>query len=323
MKFSVTLIVVLLFLTVAFFYVHLMPEPEDVQVEEMPAVMKVLPLEDGDEVTSIEIRYADRGDAIRLGRHEDGWYLEDPVVDKAEELVSEGLMKALTLSAKARRLKRERGWDEYGLENPQLRIGVETRKNPVKRWLTFGDSSPVGNRVFARWEGEDEYFLVNPELLRVFDRSAYSLREKKVFRSALRSLDKIRLETLSGEFEFIRKGEQWLWTEPITILGEPVDRESLDRIQTALRNLYIRDFLDERDIRDWEAGLSVVMARVQLWSGESVEQLDVGREKPERAAFYGRRAGDESMFLLAADKIRQLFEVIETLAVRAGSGSAV
>jgi len=313
MKFSVTLVFTLLFAVVVMVYARLMPPQEPEMPLEPPPVMKLLPLESGDEITGIEIRDFKENQTIAMARENEEWFLTYPVRYPAEQLLARGLVHALTLSSKARRLIPEKDWDEYGLENPAMKIGVRTRNYDEMKYLLFGDKSPVGNFIFARWEKENEYFLLNAQLKPAFERTVYSLREKRVFRIPESEVQKIRIKLGDRVYEMVKRANAWLWMEPIPLLGVEIDPNFVGELTEHLRELYIKDFLDTENKSSREMGFSLAgsLIRVTGISGES-DELQLGSELPSRDAFYARRENENVYFLVARGNIRGLFEIVET-----------
>jgi len=319
MKSSITVVFSLLFLVVAGFYIYLMPSGEGESVLETARAMKLLPLEEGDEIKLIEILRPEGDQIILLERYGTDWMLTKPVKDKADLLMVDGLQRGLRLSSKARRLTPEKGWEEYGLEKPALKIGIETRKTGKRRYLYFGDPAAVGDFIFAKWAGEEEYFLLNADLMRAFDRSVYSLREKRIFKVLRKDLTKIRIRAHTAEYEMMKDSLGWVWSEPIALLGEELSKQEVDEILAHVRQLYVKDFLDGDRRAKTELGFSADAGYVRLWGkseGHS-ETLYLGSDVPKKDGFYGMRGGQEGYFIVARGNVRSFFEMIETLALRA------
>ncbi|MDP3921117.1 MAG: DUF4340 domain-containing protein [Candidatus Omnitrophota bacterium] len=325
MKSSVTVIFLLLFVVVAGFYVYLMPSENAPPPPEVVRALRLLPLEAGDEIVLIEIIDAEEGKSIMLENNEGTWELTKPVRDTADILMAEGLEKVLALSSKARRLVPDKEWSEYGLLNPKVKIGIETRKKRERRFLYFGDAAPIGDFVFARWEGEKEYFLLNADLMRAFDRSVYSLREKRIFRTLRKDIEKIRIQGLDVDYEFVNNEQGWVWSEPIDLLGEELTKRQVDELLSQIRELYVKDFLDGESRAKEELGFKLGSSAVRIWGHPETgsEILYLGDEVPEKDAYYGLRSGESRYFVVARGNIRSLLEIIETFVIRTREGSGV
>ncbi|MBI3313374.1 MAG: DUF4340 domain-containing protein [Candidatus Omnitrophica bacterium] len=317
MKLSTTIVFTALFLVVGGSYFYLKPTlgPETPKDTPIPLSLRVLPLEKDDDVTWLQIQNFSKKETITLIKDGENWKMKFPVQGAADPLIVKGLISALKLSAKQRVLLPERGWEEYGLVQPQIKVGIETLKNKGRKYLSFGNLSPVGEKVFARWEGEKDYFLLNQDLLRAFDRSAYSLRWKQIFRILPEKITKIFVRTKKTEYEMVRRDGTWFWLQPVDIAGDKVRREFLPEIILRLAQLYIKDFLDQEKGPPAKFGVISTSPAVRVWGeAKEYEALEIGKEIPAKDAFYGRREGEETYFFMARGNVQDFFKRIEEIA---------
>lgn len=311
MKSSTVTLFAALFLVVAIFYVSLNYTEHEVPKIRAAADAKLLVLEKGDEITKLEIQNSPEKRPIRLERHGKQWVLTEPVQYPADHRLVEGLVGALTFSVKARRFGREKDWQEYGLSKPSLKVVIGTARSKRPRVLAFGDHSPVGNFVYARWEPEEEYFLLSADMKRVFERSVYSLREKKIFQFPFSELSRVNIRTFQGEFEMTKRGGNWLWLEPVSILGERVANDYVDAVMKAVDGLYVNEFLDAKKKAE-DLNLSLLAPSIALTSQNGkVEILQIGREMKLRDAYYAKKREENAIFLVAKPNIDFLFETVE------------
>lgn len=319
MRFSLTVVFFLLFLVVVAAYVYLVPSSRSKSAATETASLnaRLLPLAENDQIASLEIENLPQKEKIVFVRENGRWFLREPVQGAADKLLVDGLTAALTMSSKARRLIPESGWQEYGLQEPALKVGVVTRENPEARRLYFGDKSPVGDFVFARWEDENEYFLLDPNLMKAFQRSAYSFREKKIFHQPLKHLSLIRIQNESEIYEVNRRESGWVWVEPIEFIGQPVTAQEADLIVSLMRGLFVKEFLGtETDAA--EKGFGMLGPETLLMMKGSEEELGevlrLGEELPVRDAFYARKDGEPEVFLVARENIGEIFALFRSLA---------
>lgn len=322
MKFSTTLTYSFLFVVVAGAYTYFSPNERPPVPQGLPS-HQLLPLEGDDTIAWIQIQNRKKKETVTLASQGEAWRVEYPVRYPADPLLAQGFVTALSLSTKARRLHPEEEWDEYGLENPDIRIGIETKRNKNRRFLYLGKKSPLGDYIFARWEREGEYFLLDANLKRSFDKSLYSLRDKRVFRSRLNEATKIRLEGFhDAPYEMLKKDNHWFWSEPRTLSKRPIKKERLDELLFLIRDLLVKDFLDEEKTDLAKTGLSEKAGSLAVWvKTEKSEILRLGHEVPPRDGFYARRDGENTLLLVARANIRLLFETFETMVLEAQKGS--
>ncbi|HTL48569.1 MAG TPA: DUF4340 domain-containing protein [Verrucomicrobiae bacterium] len=315
MKFSVTVVFFLLFLLVAYFYVTLMP-PESAKSPASQTAGKVLPLEEGDEIAFLGIHNKEKHEDVVLVREDKTWRMKEPADDLAEAATVESLVLALTLSSKARRLMPEKGWDEYGLKDPRLVVEVQTQKRPETRRLFFGDDAPVGSFVYARWEGEKDYFLIDRNMKRVFESSPLSFRERRIFTVPLKDIQRIRIQNPQHSYEVLQKDSQWFWTEPVALLGDSLTEEHRDRLLSEMANLFVKEFLGAaKSKKAREYGLMTPHGSITIWAAgtDPAAELVLGNELPEQDAIYSQKNGEENIFLVSRGKILAFFESLEAM----------
>ena len=315
MKLSTTVVFSLLFVTVAGFYTYLNPRSDSPATLSQVASLRLVPLEGDDRIDWIQIQNLERKEIITLTLQGDDWVLKYPVSYPTDPLIANGLVTALTLSTVNRRSLPQESWGEYGLRNPSIKIGIQTKRDKKRRYLYLGHESPVGGHVYAKWEGAKDYFLLDVNLKRAFDRSLYSLRQKQVFRTPVGDISRVYSKTFSRELELARQNGEWVWMKPEAISGRPVPKERTDELLILLRDLFVKDFLDTEKKNRSEYGITDEGMSIKVWgSSAAPEVFYLGQEETTKDGFYGTRAGENIIFLVARDNVRVLFEMLEAAA---------
>lgn len=310
MKASVTIFFFLLFLGVVYLYFYLTPEP-DTAVQAPTEIVKLLPLEAEDEIIGLEILNRAQDTRIHLSKRDGGWYVEAPIQDAADNMIVHGMATALKLSAKARRLTPEKDWTEYGLADADIQISIKTSQSDEWKTLLLGDQSPIGKFVYARWQGDEEYFLLDLNLRKVFKRDLFAYRAKKMIQSDLSGLTKLRIETRKENYEMSIVGEEWLWSEPILSLGEAVAPEQLGAVLTRLAGLYVKQYVGNTVPEDV---FEYPFAVFKLWSGDAeIEKIVIGRMTPDMNAYVAKRNEEQDAFLMDAEKIGNLLKDVHAM----------
>lgn len=309
MKLSKTLFLALLLAGLLTYYFWTGQSSRDAGAGLAP--VKLLALAPGDFVTALEIENEISKENLSLVREEDGWRLESPVKDPAENFLAEGMASALTMSQTARRFTVEDGkWKEFGFDEAQIRIGIETKDNPARRTLLLGGQSPVSRMVYARWEGEKECFLVPSEIKAAFDRTVYSLRRKKIFPLNWDQVTWLEVRMEGRRYRLAREGETWRWQEPP--LGAEISAEKILDLIYAFRSLYVKEFLDGEDPARRKFGLGKGENYLALGekSGES-EKLILGSPVREKDAFYAARESENRVILVSRESLRSLLAALD------------
>lgn len=303
MKAGTTTAFLLLFILVGVCYLYLDP------VHNPPLNAPVLSQDvfhsaDG-EITMIQIQNLERNETLKLVNENGQWKITYPIQYPADPMMAQGLNAALKFSHKARRLVPEKGWDEYGLLRPAIKIGVENKPGQ-RRYLYLGDKSPVGPFVYARWEGEKDYFLVSQDLKAAFDRSLYGLRLKKVFRLPLKDVTGLYLHRGAATYEIKKqKTGEWVWSEPVSALNKKVSEQSVVEILNRLQDLNAKEFLDnEKTVKDFE-GDTIVL---RLHAGDQSEKIKVGGEMELQDAFRAMRSDESVPLLISRPNLNSVFQ---------------
>lgn len=310
MKFSMTIIFSLLFLVVLVVYLNLDPSKLNFNQEEAskPEAVRVLPLSESDEVTRIQIQNRLGQETVTLAKKAGNWMLEFPVQAPADPMLAEGLVASLKLSNQIRRMSPEKKWEEYGLKEPQLKVGVDTKEGKSRRYLLFGHAAPIGENVFAKWDGEKEYFLVARELKAAFSQSVYSIRMKRVFQMPLKEIQKIHFRVKNEDFEISQHKGKWFWMEPILLLGEPMEPMDTQMILSKVENLNVKEFLDGDPPPAVRTGFSLLSDSIKVSNEQKKEEtLDLGVEVAARDAFYARSTAHPT-FLISKSYLSDFFE---------------
>ncbi len=326
MKASVTFVFSLLFVAVAAVYFYMVPPPApppDAAAPKAPSGA-LLPFDKKQPLVWIQIQNIEKNLTMTLEKKDEDWTIKFPVEGEADNRMIEGLVQALQVSTRARRFPRDKDWEEYGLWRPKLKVGIKAQGQD-RRYLLFGDASPVGPQVFARWEGETEYFLVSEDLKRAFERSVYSLRRKEIISLPAQDIIKLHLQSPSGDYEIMKKDDKWFWTEPIPVLGSLLTKAQTDEILNSVARLYVKDFLDGETQEPSESGLAAPETLLTVATAKQTLELKIGGEITAKDGFYAQTSGkDSKVILIAQANLRKLFETIETMAKDAeGKAAAV
>lgn len=275
--------------------------------------VEILMLAPGDRVTRLEVENMKTKEKVILRREEAGWFLESPVNYPAEDLLVRGMVAAVTHAHRLRRFPFHRTLPkELGLNPPQIRIAIETQKEPRRQVLLLGAGSPIGGMGYARWEREKEYFLTPPEFKAVFERTAYSLRRKKLFRVPWDEVTRMEYRTPKKLYRLEKNGRVWRG-----FLGEEakeIPLEKVDHLIYAFQSLYVKDFLDGKDPANHELGLVKGRSDFRLeGKGGLLEKLTVGSQAKGRDALYALREKENLVLEVAQPNLTALEAQWETL----------
>lgn len=273
---------------------------------------KVLNLQEGDSLSFLQLEHPiSPGQRIGLKRKGSDWVLVAPVYYPAETFLVEGMAQALTFSERERQFSNtDPSAKEFGFDSPSAKIIIKTEKHPNPRTLLLGAESPVGAGVYARWVGEDKVFLVPGQLAASFERTAYSLRKKKLFRLNWDNVTWIFVKTGSKKLRLEKKAGLWHWVEPA--LKEEIPLEKVMDLIYSFQSLYIKEFLDGKSPDEKEYGLRAKEIIIAAGDEKGTEEkLILGESAKGKDALYTFREGENLVLLVSEKNLKSLLENFE------------
>lgn len=193
-----------------------------------------------DQVDSIEI--ARPSDTILLKRTLDGWNLESPVKDQADNTAAEDLVK-MAAAEKILDVAKEGSdidWAVYGLDKP---MGTITFKNSAGQINAYqiGTKNNFENNPFARRDNESRVLVVKSNWLTRVQNSAVEYRDRRFFRHKMAAIDDLKLKNKKGLVEITRKDGQW---SAVTPQGAILDQQKVRELIRGISNAKAAQFVD-------------------------------------------------------------------------------
>jgi len=323
MKFLRTFVFFLLFVTVALLYAYQKYLAKEALINTPDEVTRNVVLSPEDVIDGVTLIDHVQKTQLILRNGKEGWMMESPVRYPLERGIGQGFAIAGRMASRQTRLRAEKDWGEYGLEKPEMEILFDLPgKKPET--LLLGAQAPVGKAVYARWRGERGYFLLSPEMKAMFRQSAYSLREKRIFRVAPEKFRKIYLEMGPYSCQWKKDGGVWYWMEPVSKLGQKASGEEPYVASDAIEGLHVKEFLDNNRRSKAELGFFMIHDRIRVETDDGqVLTLQLGNEVPERSAYYGFVEGDDLVFLVDRGKIIKIFDLVRKIGERELQGDAI
>ena len=317
MKLRTIVLVAFLFAVVSGAFVYLDPLHVEPVTESEKVSMRLMPFTERGQIGLVEIQSASGGKTV-FERVDGNWEVTYPVQAPVHGAVMESLITALRLSLKARRLEPEYGWDEYGLTDASLKVGIKTELNPNLRYLVVGNTSEVSDHIFARWEDEDDYFLLESQLKKIVEQTARAVERKKIFMLPMEDIEKIRIENAEAEsYEIVLRDNGWLWMEPISILGSPIESEDVSQVKDWLDRIYIKEIVKATDENEDEFGFYLFGNSIKVVLKDGTEDvLYFGNLWQEKDAFYAKREDEQEYMLAVKKNVDAFFDGVKHLATK-------
>ena len=253
-----------------------------VEVADVDAVLLVRPGE-------ADVRLTRGGDGFTV-REGDG---EPAPADPAE---ADELLQNVASLASGRTLAGDAA--EFGLDPPALSIAVVVGDETLTAAL--GDETLTGGNRYLRF---GDALMVTPErAFRNFDRSAWDLRDRRVFRGDP-SARGLRVEADGARAAMTRDGGDWTVTEPFRLRADP-----FSAAQLAANLLDLRMTALAQGDGDFGFATPRLAAEITLARGEEVEARTVvfGADRPPGVS--ARVEGDPLVFVVAEEPVEALEE---------------
>jgi hypothetical protein len=277
----------------------------ETRVEERIESKRLLSLAEGAEVTGLILERKGQ-DTIELLKEGNSWRLEKPVRYPAEYLIADGLRTALTATTWERSfLKSEVNLEDMGLDQPEIKVGVNLKGGGQDgtRWLLLGKEAPATRSVYAAWEGGDQVYLLFDSFARSFDKTLYSLRQKKIFETAADEIHAVEIRLEGKNFILIRHEKQW---RSAAADAEVLDQARVESFVAALSGLYVKEFLDALNPANPDLGLADKKHLIALTQSDGREStLWIGKENKEKKGFYAMKDGETQVLLVPSNPIRE------------------
>lgn len=321
MKFKHTLLFILLFVIVLGIYVsqnkkqtqkvaEVQKTNEEfiVQVEE-----KGLELKPDEKINFIQVQNIEKDAAFWLEYQDSEWNLVYPVRALADQSMAQGMAGMVKMAMNQKLLRPEADWEEYGLKDPEMKIGVGTTAGQERHFLLLGETAPLGDVFFARWDDRQAYFTLPNAVKAAFRKTVYEIREKRVFLTPLPKMDKITIALGERSFEWMLKKGAWYWMEPLDLLGKSVEPDQMAAVIQILSRLYAKDFVAPADQAKFASKVDMISDRIVIRAGSQSETVFIGDEEPLKTAYYARRENDKNLFLIDQTKIIEVLELLDAL----------
>ena len=277
---------------------------------------RLVDFKDG-EVQRIELV---RGDsALILTRGVEGWKLNSPVVDGADQDAVERYLRNLQESEREKTIVDSAAVTDsevvkYGLDTPRLSVLLHT-EDGVNKKVDFGIDSPTDRFTYARTDGDNpEIFVLRAWRFDNLDKGVFDLRDRRVLAFARDEVMEVRRSGMGGEAIFARDEGKWQLRKPVAALA---DEDEINGLLDKLDNAEVEAFADEDP--DSEAlavhGLDgSEQIRIELLVGQdrAEKTLVIGAEDAE-GRFYARDASRHQIFLVDSTLVEHLGKSVDQL----------
>jgi len=205
--------------------------------------------------------------------------------------------------------------DLYGLDAPRQRITVWEKapaaQEATQHELLLGAEAPDGQGVYARLgEGPVIYLVGNTEVQRIMSKTAFDLRNKKIFAFTADKVQKIRVQYPAATFTVERHGDAWKLTEPQK--QDIPQRWKVDQVLYELSTLEYAKIVADSPDDGSHYGLDAPQVQITMWQqdGTPLGPLVVGTTTdtvvPGTKTVYAQAGPHTPIYALKADFLNGL-----------------
>ena len=265
--------------------VFLLPQAFWDSLPKTPAALrdKTLLHFDRERITRLEIVSADNRLVItRTGPRQ--YQLEQPVsADGDNEAIYRLLQELHDLRAIDFSAETPDDLAAYGLASPRFQVTLweetgNTAGEVRQHTLHFGSAAADGQGLYARVPERPTIYLVDSQAaLRLMEKTAFELRNKKILAFESAAIQKIRIQYPTSALTLERHGDSWKLSEPKSHTLR--ERWKVDDLLYELRTLEYAAVIAESADNGTRYGLDTPQVQITLWrqDGTAVGPLAIGQ----------------------------------------------
>ncbi|QDK46411.1 hypothetical protein DOM22_15175 [Bdellovibrio sp. ZAP7] len=226
-----------------------------------------------DQIDVIEISKSN-GESVILKRSVEGWNLEQPLKDSADDASADDLIKMTSSERVYDVVKEGEGidWKAFGLEQPAGSVKF-TNSAGLSTTLHISGKTNFENNPFARRDNENRVLVVNSSWTTRLEKPVGEFRDRRFLRHKMASIEYFRLKNKSGIVEINLKEGKWV----------DAGSKKVELDQQKVRQLF-RDIADARAANYIDGKMPTLnpLFTLNLKLGEQAWKAEVGQATDKR-----------------------------------------
>lgn len=268
-----------------------------------------LPKDDGDKVTKIEIKNADKS-SVTLEKKGDAWELTAPVSAKAEQGNIKSLLDNLKeLKVKETIAKSADLYAQYDLTDEKAVHVVAYKGSDPAVDLYFGKSGSRGQVM--RIGGRDGVFVADKYSSYLYTREVKNWRERAILKFEDANAIQVSVENKNGLFSFSKNDDKWSGSVTLrdkdgNLNKEPEKKwekfepEKVKDMLRAYKSLNAEDFGDDKsDTGFADAAKEGGVVKIKLKDGAGDLTVTVGKTSKGTSRF-AKKDGSDIVFTISS-----------------------
>jgi len=213
---------------------------------------------------------------ILLKRDVDGWRLEEPVKDWADDKLAEdfvnGLVNEKTIDTIVS--ETELNWSIYGLDKDFTKV-IFTNQADKSVLVDISNKKNFEGNSFLRRDSENQVLVATSQWVLRANKPPLEFRDKRFFRGKISSVEEIKIKSQKDDFTLVNKNGKWINEKNPKL---KLDQNKVREILTSLNAIQATEFLEKSPVAPAQAKIALKL-KDKTWTGE----IKLGLDK----AFYG------------------------------------
>ncbi len=291
MRFRHTLILLLVCAAVIMYF-YLVEKPSRKASEKAGEKEKQVFTFDGDNVEKLIIE-RENGEKLVFRRElkpEENWVIEKPINADADNYTLNGIV------SRFERLK----WDKivaekpenpevFGLKKPRFTVRFIVKGQEKPSVIHIGKRAPVGFKVYAQKEGDNRVMVVTAAVETNLKKKIEDYRNRKILDFLVSEVEDLEIEKRGGEtIRLARTDEGWYLMDKKSRETVRADKPVITRVLTALRDLRVKDFVDDnpQDVKKYGLSTPAFRVKVRLENNKKQYVLLLGKRTRNKEKVY-------------------------------------
>tara|TARA_B100000315_G_scaffold59856_2_gene54295 strand:- start:5073 stop:6872 length:1800 start_codon:yes stop_codon:yes gene_type:complete len=241
---------------------------------------------------------------LRLSKVNNTWKIKEPVeanIDKDSfDVWIDYVAKIPKESIVANSVK---NIAEFGLDKPSFTVHVKT-DDGSDMTLVSGDEIPTGNMFYSKLKNKDTIFMIASYNTVGIDKSAYELRDKKIFHFKNEEVEGFKVATMAGNYSVEKMDGVW---QVVTPVKAPADAEKIASLLQKTRITDIKKFISEKADDLDSYGLNDPSTQISFLTGKdkAPHSLAFGIENTEEQGVYAKTSSKNKVFLIKKEFLNE------------------
>ena len=179
---------------------------------------------------------------VTLQKINDRWALLEPIQDDADNVYIDKIIDQV-FDDKTQKVQTQDNvkLEEYGLDKPAVTITLKSANGQSQRIFVSKEKN-FENMHFMKSESVNHVFIGSPIWFSSFQGPVTLFREKKLYRSPVADIQKVRIRSLNEVFNLVKNNGQWVLQEnPDFVLDQNIIRAKIKE----LAEMSIENYLQE------------------------------------------------------------------------------